>query len=84
MRTFIDSAGLDRPQRRTALLGTELWRYGIQMGETQFAEIGKIKEVGTGYTFFWSGRKNKVRREAGRFAIKTELVGKLSGGKRHE
>ena len=40
----------------------------------------EIKEVGAGYTFFWSGRKSEERREAGvGFAIKTELVGKLSG-----
>ena len=40
----------------------------------------QIKEVGAGYTFFWSGRKSEERREAGvGFAIKTELVGKLSG-----
>ena len=51
----MDSAGSNRPQRRTAL-------------------------VGAGYTFFWSGRKSEERREAGfGFAIKTELVGKLSG-----
>ena len=57
--TFMDSAGSDRPQRRTALVGRELGRYGIEiaaLSETRFAEIGEIKEVGTGYTFFWSGR----------------------------
>ena len=55
----IDSAGLDRPQRGTALVGRELGRYGIEiaaLSETRFAEIGEIKEVGAGYTFFWSGR----------------------------
>ena len=36
-----------------------------------FAEIGEIKEVGAGYTFFWSGRKTEERIEAGvGFAIK--------------
>ena len=45
-----------------------------------FAEIGEIKEVGAGYTFFWSGRKTEERREAGvGFAIKSDLVGKLTG-----
>ena len=83
MRTLIDSAGSDRPQRRTALVGRELGRYDIQiaaLSETRFADVGEIKEVGAGYTFFWSGRKSEERREAGvGFAIKTELVGKLSG-----
>ena len=57
VRTFTDSAGSDRPQRRTALVGRELGRHGIEiaaLGETRFAEIGEIKEVGAGYTFFWS------------------------------
>ena len=55
MRTLIDSAGSDRLQRRTALVGRELGRYGIEiaaLSETRFAEIGEIKEVGAGYTFF--------------------------------
>ena len=60
----MDSAGLDRQQRRTALVGSELGRYGIEIAaliETRFAEIEKIKEVDAGYTYFWSGRK--LRRE---------------------
>ena len=79
----MDSAGSDRPQHRTALVGTELGRYGIEIAalcETRFAEIGEIKEVGAGYTFFWSGRNSEERREAGvGFAIKSDLVGKLKG-----
>ena len=50
----MDSAGSDRPQRRTALVGRELGRYGIQiaaLSETRFADVGEIKEVGAGYTF---------------------------------
>ena len=64
-------------------VGRELGRYGIEiaaLSETRFAEIGEIKEVGAGYTFFWSGRKTEERREAGvGFAIKSDLVGKLTG-----
>ena len=75
MRTLIDSAGSDRPQRRTALVGRELAKYGIQIAVlrvTRFADVGEIKEVGAGYTFFWSGRNSEERREAGvGFAIKT-------------
>ena len=65
VRTLMDSAGSDRPQRRTAHVGRELGRYGIEiaaLSETRFAEIGEIKEVGSGYTFF---RKSEERREAG-------------------
>ena len=79
----MDSAGSDRPQRRTAIVGRELGRYGIQiavLSETRLEDVREIKEVGAGYTFFWSGRKSKERCEAGVvFAIKTEFVGKLSG-----
>ena len=74
----MDNALSDRAQRRTAQLG----RYGIEiaaLSKIRLAEIGEIKEVGTGYTFFWSGRKKTERREAGvGFAIKSDLVGKLS------
>ena len=80
---LMDSAGSDRPQRSTALVERELGRYGIEiaaLSETNFAEIGEIKEVGAGCTFCWSGRKNEERREAGVvFAIKYDLVGKLTG-----
>ena len=54
VRTLMDSAGSDRPQRRTAFVGRELGRYGIEiaaLSETRLAEIGEIKEVGAGYTF---------------------------------
>ena len=78
----MDSAGSDRPQRRTALVGRELGRYGIEtaaLSETRLAEIGEIKEVGACYTFCWSGRKSEERHEAGvGFAIKLYLVGKLT------
>ena len=50
------------------------------MSETRRAEEGLLKEVGAGYTFFWSGHKKEERREAGvGFAIKSHLVSKLSG-----
>ena len=51
MRTLMDSAGSDRAQRRTALGGRELGRYGIQiaaLSETWFADVREIKEVGAG------------------------------------
>ena len=68
----MDSAGSDRPQRRTALVGRELGRYDIQiaaLSETRFADVGEIKEVGAGYTFFSSGVDAKVKR-----GVKQELA----------
>ena len=56
VRTLMDSAGSDRLQRGTALVGRELGSNGIEIAalrETRFAEIGEIKEVGAGYTFFF-------------------------------
>ena len=83
VRTLMDSSGSDRPERRTALVGRELDRYKVEiaaLSETRLAEEGLLKEVGAGYTFFWSGRKKEERREAGvGFAIKSHLVSKLSG-----
>ena len=83
VRTLMDSAVSDRPQRRTALVGRELDRYKVEiaaLSETCLAEEGLLKEVGAGYTFFSSGCKKEERLEAGvGFAIKSHLVSKLSG-----
>ena len=83
VRTLMASSGSDRPERRTALVGRELDRYKVEiaaLSETRLAEEGLLKEVGAGYTFFWSGRKKEGRREAEvGFAIKSHLVSKLSG-----
>ena len=68
VRTLIDSAGSDRSQRRTALVGRELYRYKAEiaaLSETRLAEEGLPKEVVAGYTFFRSGCKKEERREAG-------------------
>ena len=83
VRTLMDSAGSDRPQCRTVLVGRELDRYKVEiaaLSETRLAEEGLLKEVGAGYTFFWSGHKKEEGHEAGvGFAIKYNLVSKLSG-----
>ena len=71
----MDNAAANRPMRRTALVAKELSRYNIQicaLSETRFADEGQLKEIGSGYTFFWSGRKQEERREADvGFAIET-------------
>ena len=78
----MDREEADRPMRRTALVAKELERYRIDiaaLSETRFPGEGQLKEVGSGYTFFWSGRSSEERRESGvGFAIKNELVNKLS------
>ena len=83
VRTLLDRDELDRPQRRTALIASELRRYNIDvaaLSETRLSGEGELVESGTGYTFFWSGRGPEERREAGvGFAVKSTLVGKLAG-----
>nr|XP_054749441.1 uncharacterized protein LOC129254921 [Lytechinus pictus] len=73
----------ERPQRRTALIASELGRYNIDiaaLSETRLAGEGELYERGAGYTFFWSGRGPGEKRESGvGFAVKTALVGKLAG-----
>lgn len=82
VRTLLDNARANRPERRTALVGRELARYNIDiaaLSETRFAEEGQLREIGAGYTFFWSGRAKEDRREAGvGFAVKNTLVSKLT------
>ena len=84
---LMDSARSDRPQLRTAFFGRELGRFKIEIAaltETRLAEVGEIKEVGAGYTLFWSGPKSEERREAGvGFAINTDLFDKLVGTGHH-
>ena len=83
VRTLMDSSGSDRPEPRTAQVGRELDRYKVEiaaLSETRLAEEGLLKEVGAGYTFFWSGRKKEEQREAGvGFAIVTPRQQALKG-----
>ena len=71
-----------RPERRTALVASELGRLGIDIAalqETRLAEEGRIDEVGTGYSFFWKGVDEGEDRQAGvGFAIKTDFVKNLT------
>ncbi|BHF82238.1 hypothetical protein SprV_0802537500 [Sparganum proliferum] len=45
--------------------------------ETRFSEQGQLEEVGTGYTFFWSGRPRTDRRDAGVAGVRNDIVGRL-------
>ena len=81
VRTLMDTSGSKRPERRTALVGRELARYNVDiaaLSETRLADTGQVTEVGAGYTFFWSGRGQEERRDAGvGFAVKNHLVNQL-------
>jgi len=82
VRTLLDRAGTNRPERRTALIASELDRYKVQiaaLSETRLAEEGQLTERSAGYTFYWMGRGQNERREAGvGFAIKSNWVNKLA------
>ena len=77
----MDTGKGNRPERMTAIVGHELSRYGIDiaaLSETRLAETGDVTEIGSGYTFFWSGKAKDQPREAGvGFAIRSALVTKL-------
>ena len=84
VRTLLGKNDSDRPQRRTALIASELARYNIDtvdLSETRLTGEGELSERGQGYTFFfWIGRGPEERREAGvGFAVKNALVSKLAG-----
>ena len=80
VRTLLDRDGTDRPERRTALVAMELEKYRIDIAalcETRFSESGSLDDMN--YTFFWSGKPNGERREAGvGFAIRKNIATKLT------
>ena len=69
-------------ERKRALVDRELSRYKVDiaaLSETRYACIGQVTEKN--YTFFWSGKSEKEKRESGiGFAIKNSLAGKIEGG----
>ena len=76
VRTLLDRAGSGRPQRQTALVAKELCRYNIDiaaLSETGLPCYDSM--VDCGYKFFWSGKEEKDRREAGvGFAIRNSFA----------
>uniref|UniRef100_A0A183SIT3 Endo/exonuclease/phosphatase domain-containing protein n=1 Tax=Schistocephalus solidus TaxID=70667 RepID=A0A183SIT3_SCHSO len=66
---------------RTALVTRELARYKVNLAalnEIRISEQGKLEEVGTYYTFFWSGRPKAERRDAGvAFVTRNDIAGRL-------
>lgn len=71
-----------RPQRMTAIVGHELGNYNITiaaLSETRRADTGSVKEVGAGYTFFWSGKSETEPRISGvGFAIRNDIASSLT------
>ena len=71
-----------RPERMTAIVGHELARYNIAvaaLSETRRADTGCVKEMGAGYTFFWSGKTETEPRVSGvGFAIRNDIASSLT------
>ena len=64
VRTLLDHAGTNRPERQTALIASKLDHYNVQivaLSKTRLADEGQLTEQSAGYTFFWIGRET-VRR----------------------
>ena len=80
VRTLLDRETTIRPERRTALVAMELAKYNIDiavLSETRFHASGSLNDLE--YTFYWSGKPNGEKREAGvGFAIKRDIVAKLT------
>ena len=76
VRTLLDRVSSKRPERQTALVAKELSRYNIDiaaLSETRLALNDSI--VDNGYTFFWSGKGENERRDAGvGFAVKNSIA----------
>nr|VZI41695.1 unnamed protein product [Spirometra erinaceieuropaei] len=67
-----------RPERKTAPVAREQGRNKADMAalsETRFSKQGQLKEMGAGFTFFWSGRRRVKRLDAGvTFAFRNGIV----------
>ena len=81
VRTLLDREGANRPERLTALVAMELAKYNIDnaaLCESRFSEYGSLDDLE--YSFFWRGKPEGERRQASvGFAIKTDIVTKLTG-----
>ncbi|XP_033109346.1 craniofacial development protein 2-like [Anneissia japonica] len=79
VRTLLDRSASDRPERRTALVDRELYRYSVDIAalqETRLKEQGQIKEQN--YTFFLSGHQKNGPSQAGvALAISNKLLRNL-------
>ena len=80
VRTPLDRETTNRPEKHTTLVAMELAKYNIDitvLSETRFHASGILNDLE--YTFYWSGKPDGGRREAGvGFAIKRDIVAKLT------
>ena len=66
VRTLLGRDTTNTPERRTSLVSMELAKYNIdiaELSETRFHACGSLNNLK--YTFYWSGKLNGERREAG-------------------
>ena len=81
VRTLVDSERSARSERRTVLVTNELQRLNIDiaaLSETRQSGEYQVTEVGSGYTLFWKGKLEGVRRDdGGGFAIRSALVDRI-------
>lgn len=82
VRTLLDSSEENpRLHRRTAIVAHELKRYNIDiaaLSETRLSGEDNLIEEGEGYTFFWRGYPENVRRNHGvGFAVRNRLLKKI-------
>ena len=64
--TLLDMEDTDRPERRTSLVAMELGQYNNDiavLSEIRFRASSGLNNLE--YTFYWSGKPNGERREAG-------------------
>ncbi|BHF58607.1 hypothetical protein SprV_0100155900 [Sparganum proliferum] len=76
--SLLDNRRSNRPEWTTVLVAGELAQSEVDISarsEAPFSDQGQTKEVGVGYTFYWSGRPRAERRDAGvHFAILDDIV----------
>ena len=66
VKILLDRETTNIPERRTLLVAMELAKYTIDIAvlrETRFDASGSLTDLE--YTFYWSGKSNCKRREAG-------------------
>ncbi|XP_060759866.1 uncharacterized protein LOC132870238 [Neoarius graeffei] len=82
VRTLMDRAPNDRPERRSAIIARELKRVNIDiaaLSETRLADEGQLKEEKGGYTLFWKRKPaDEARIHRVGFAIKNRLISQLT------
>jgi hypothetical protein len=80
VRTLLDRGAANRPERHTELVAMELAKYNIDIAvlcKTRFSVSDSLNDLD--YSFFWSGKPEGERREAGvGFVIKKDIVTQLT------